>query len=197
MNHYYSENPDVAHNYSKIEYNIHNRLINLVTDAGVFSKSKVDFGSDLLIRSIPSVKGKILDIGCGYGVVGISLAALNPDCSVTMIDINNRAIDLTLNNISLNNISNATAFQSDGFFNVKEKFDLIVSNPPVRTGKKVIYPIYENSINFLNNGGFIYLVIQKKQGAQSTFEKLESVYGNCEVVNKEKGYWIVRSSKLP
>ena len=84
---------------------------------------------------------------------------------------------------------------SDGFSNVKEKFDVIVTNPPIRAGKKVIYPIYENSINFLNPGGSIYMVVQKKQGAPSTVEKLKSIYGNCEIVNKEKGYWIIKSTK--
>ena len=194
MNHYFSKDPEVKHDLGKISYKINDHLIEIITDAGVFSKNKVDFGSDLLIKSVPPFKGKALDIGCGYGVLGISLAISNPDSFVTMVDINKRAVDLAVKNINLNNIKNASAFFSDGFSNVKEKFDVIVTNPPIRAGKKVIYPIYENSINFLNPGGSIYMVVQK-QGAPSTVEKLKSIYGNCEIVNKEKGYWIIKSTK--
>ena len=195
MNHYFSKDPEVKHDLGKISYKINDHLIEIITDAGVFSKNKVDFGSDLLIKSVAPFKGKALDIGCGYGVLGISLAISNPDSFVTMVDINKRAVDLAVKNINLNNIKNASAFFSDGFSNVKEKFDVIVTNPPIRAGKKVIYPIYENSINFLNPGGSIYMVVQKKQGAPSTVEKLKSIYGNCEIVNKEKGYWIIKSTK--
>ncbi|HHV28226.1 MAG TPA: class I SAM-dependent methyltransferase [Clostridium sp.] len=170
-------------------------VIKLNTDAGVFSKKKVDFGSDLLIRSIPPIAGNILDIGCGYGVIGISLALLNPNSKITMIDINERAVDLASENIRLNGIANANVLKSDGFSNVTGTFEAIVSNPPIRTGKKVIYPIFENSINFLNPGGSIYLVIQKKQGANSAIDFLKSVYGNCEVINKKGGYWIIKSTK--
>lgn len=195
MEHYFSQEPDVKHDLGKINYGINGKVIEITTDAGVFSKNRVDFGSDLLIKSVPPFKGKALDIGCGYGVLGISLALLNPDSFVTMIDINKRAVDLAVKNINSNNIKNARAFLSDGFSNISEKFDVIVSNPPIRAGKKVIYPIYENSINFLNPGGSIYLVVQKKQGAPSTVEKLKSIYDNCEVINKSKGYWIIKSSK--
>ena len=161
----------------------------------MFSKKKIDFGSDLLIQSIPPTNGAILDIGCGYGVIGISLAAVNPDSKINLIDINERAVDLANRNIEMNGIVNAKALCSDGFANVSCTYDLIVSNPPIRTGKRVIYPIFENSIYFLNPSGSIYLVIQKKQGAQSAIAKLESVYGNCEVVNKDGGYWILKSTK--
>lgn len=195
MNHYYTKNPDTPHDIGNISYAINNIELSLNTDAGVFSKKKVDFGSDLLIQSIPPSSGSILDIGCGYGVIGISLAALNPSSFVTMIDINERAVDLASQNIIKNKVTNAKVIQSDGFSNITDTFDTIVSNPPIRTGKKVIYPIFENSINFLNPGGSIYLVIQKKQGAKSAVDKLESIYGNCETINKEGGYWIIKSTK--
>ncbi|ODM26716.1 class I SAM-dependent methyltransferase [Acetivibrio mesophilus] len=195
MNHYYTESPDTPHDIGTINYTVKDSVIKLNTDAGVFSKKKVDFGSDLLIRSIPPIAGNILDIGCGYGVIGISLALLNPNSKITMIDINERAVDLASENIRLNGIANANVLKSDGFSNVTGTFEAIVSNPPIRTGKKVIYPIFENSINFLNPGGSIYLVIQKKQGANSAIDFLKSVYGNCEVINKKGGYWIIKSTK--
>lgn len=195
MEHYYSKTPTVSHDESKISYKLRDIELEFITDAGVFSKKRVDFGSDLLINSIPEITGEILDIGCGYGAIGISLSSLFPSAKVTMIDINERAVDLTNRNIKLNSIKNAQVLQSDGFENITGSFDVIVSNPPIRTGKKVIYPIFEQSINYLNNNGSIYLVIQKKQGANSALDKLESIYGNCEVINKDAGYWILKSTK--
>lgn len=195
MNHYYTQNPDTPHDIGIINYSVKDTVLKLNTDSGVFSKKKIDFGSDLIIQSIPLLPGNILDIGCGYGVIGISLALLNPSSIVTMVDINERAVDLTSKNIRLNGITNATVLQSDGFSNVSGRFEAIVSNPPIRTGKKVIYPIFQNSISYLNPGGAIYLVIQKKQGANSAIDLLKSVYGNCEVINKKGGYWIIKSTK--
>lgn len=195
MNHYYTQNPDTPHDIGIIVYEVKGIKLQLTTDSGVFSKKKVDYGSNLLINSLPPASGNVLDIGCGYGVIGISLAKLNPGSYVTMIDINERAVDLAEKNIKLNKVTNAKAMQSDGFSSVTDKFDMIVSNPPIRAGKKVIYPIFENSINYLNPGGAIFIVIQKKQGANSAFSKLEEIYGNCDVINKSGGYWIIRSIK--
>jgi 16S rRNA (guanine1207-N2)-methyltransferase len=197
MNHYYTRNPDTPHDIGTIDYEVNGIKLQLTTDSGVFSKNKVDYGSNLLINSLPSTSGNILDLGCGYGVIGISLAKLNPGSSVTMVDINERAVDLAKKNIKLNNVTNARVTQSNGFSNVMDKFDMIVSNPPIRTGKKVIYPLFEKSISYLNPGGAIYIVIQKKQGAKSAFSKLEEIYGNCGVINKSGGYWIIRSIKQP
>jgi len=195
MQHYYSQNPSVSHDENEINFRVKDVELTFITDSGVFSKKRVDFGSDLLINSIPSITGKILDIGCGYGPIGISLSHLNPSSKITMIDINERAIDLAARNIKLNNTNNAEAVQSDGFTNVTGNFDVIVCNPPIRTGKKVIYPLFEQSIDYLKENGSIYIVIQKKQGAKSALSKLESIYGNCEVINKDAGYWILKSTK--
>ena len=195
MEHYYSQKPSVAHNENKIHFKVKDFQLEFITDAGVFSKKRVDFGSNLLINSVPQTSGKILDLGCGYGVIGISLSLLNPSSEVTMVDINERAVELANRNIELNNIKNAQAIQSDGFEKVSGNFDVIVSNPPIRAGKKVIYPLFGQSIDYLNANGSIYLVIQKKQGAKSALEKLESIYGNCEVIIKDAGYWILKSTK--
>ena len=192
MEHYYSENPMAKHSIIRIEYNIENLSLTFESDAGVFSKTKVDYGTDVLIKTIPALRGRVLDLGCGYGPIGITLARLNPRAEIAMVDINQRAVDLANKNILLNKIENATAFQSDGFEGVGGTFDTIVTNPPIRTGKKVVYPLFEESINYLNKGGHIYVVIQKKQGAQSAMNKLTEIYGNCEAINKKGGYWILR-----
>jgi 16S rRNA (guanine1207-N2)-methyltransferase len=167
--------------------------LNLFTDAGVFSKDKVDYGSQVMIKTLPDLSGNILDLGCGYGVIGLSIAQTNPEAHVTMVDVNQRAVDLANQNIERNKIKNATAFVSDGFQQVTGLFHAIVSNPPIRAGKKVIYALFEQSMEYLHPGGSLYLVIQKKQGAKSAVDKLQSVFGNCEVINKQGGYWILKS----
>ncbi|HZK34470.1 MAG TPA: methyltransferase, partial [Bacillota bacterium] len=143
----------------------------------------------------PRLSGPILDLGCGYGVIGLSLALLNADADITMVDINNRAIELAIANADKNGLGNVDIFPSDGFTNVEGLYSTIISNPPIRAGKKVIYPLFEQSIDYLENGGSLYLVIQKKQGAKSAIGILNSIYGNCEVINKSGGYWILKSTK--
>lgn len=195
MQHYYTKNPQIAHDIGEIDFNIKNIKLQFMTDAGVFSKKAVDYGSQVMLKTLPDIKGEVLDLGCGYGAIGITIAKLNPMCRVTMIDINERAIELTKKNILLNKVENAECFQSDAFENVKGIYGTIISNPPIRTGKKVIYPMFENSIKYLDSDGSLYIVIQKKQGANSAMEKLHEVYGNCEAINKDGGYWILKSKK--
>lgn len=195
MQHYYTKNPEIPHDIGKIDFNIRDIKLQFMTDAGVFSKRGVDYGSQVMIKTIPEMNGKVLDLGCGYGAIGITIAKLNPLCKVTMIDINERAVELTEKNISLNKVENGECFQSDAFENVKDMFDVILCNPPIRTGKKVIYPMFENCFKYLNSGGSLYIVIQKKQGANSAMDKLIEVYGNCEAINKDGGYWILKSNK--
>lgn len=195
MQHYYTKNPQIAHDIGEIHFNIRDIKLQFMTDAGVFSRKGVDYGSQVMIKTLPDINGEVLDLGCGYGAIGITIAKLNHLCRVTMIDINERAVELTDKNILLNKVENAECFQSDAFENVKNMYDMIVCNPPIRTGKKVIYPMFENSIKHLNPRGLLYIVIQKKQGANSAMEKLQEVYGNCEIINKDGGYWILKSVK--
>ncbi|NMA95570.1 MAG: class I SAM-dependent methyltransferase [Clostridiales bacterium] len=195
MEHYYSSRPTTTHDIRIVEYFIRGQRLELSTDSGVFSKGRVDFGTDLLINSMPDIRGQILDLGCGYGPIGISLAVLNEDCIVHMTDINERAVSLAKNNIERNQILNAKAYVSEGFSNISNMFDIIVTNPPIRAGKKVIYPLFSESIDYLNAGGAIYMVIQKKQGALSAVKKLNEIYSNCSIIAKRKGYMILRSIK--
>ena len=195
MQHYYTKNPEIAHDIGKIDFNIRDIKLQFMTDAGVFSRKGVDYGSQVMLRTLPDINGEVLDLGCGYGAIGITVAKLNPMSRVTMIDINERAVELADKNIILNRVENAECFQSDAFENVKGRYDVIVCNPPIRTGKKVIYPMFENSIKYLNSNSSLYIVIQKKQGAISAMEKLQEVYGNCEAINKDGGYWIIKSIK--
>lgn len=195
MEHYYTLNPKSPHDIQHIEYTLRGLNMQFYTDSGVFSRERVDFGSHCLLKALPSFSGSILDLGCGYGAIGITLAALNPDSAVLMTDVNERAVELTRRNILFNSVKNANAQISDGFSSVQGCFEAIVCNPPIRAGKEVIYSWFEHSIDFLTPGGAIYLVIQKKQGAPSAVKKLESVYGSCDILEKEGGYWILCGKK--
>jgi len=191
--HYYTKSPTSELKTYSITYNIGRHSIRLTTADGVFCKHSVDFGSNLLINTIADQKkpNSILDIGCGYGVVGISLGKIF-DCSVTMCDINERAVSLAKRN---GKDVNTKVIQSDGFENIGDTFDVIVTNPPIRAGKAVYYQWFTESINYLNDDGRFYCVIQKKQGAPSAIKHLESVYGNCKIIAKDKGYFITESTK--
>ncbi|MBZ4665663.1 class I SAM-dependent methyltransferase [Mahella sp.] len=191
--HYYSENPVSGHDMKRIKFAFKGYALEFITDAGVFSKGKVDTGSGVLLNALPDrLSGKVLDMGCGYGAIGISIAKAYPDVEVVMADINSRAVELAQENIKLNGVDNAIAYQSDGFAQVDGLFDIIVSNPPIRAGKSVVYAIFEQCAMHLKSGGEFYAVIQRKQGAESAMAKLAEIYGNCEKVAREGGYWVLR-----
>jgi 16S rRNA (guanine1207-N2)-methyltransferase len=196
-NHYYSQSPDVKHNRQIHEASLRGFSFRFMTDAGVFSKSGVDYGSQVLIDALMlDDKAKVLDVGCGYGPIGLTSAKLAQSGQVTMIDINERAVELSRENAKLNNITNVTVLQSDVYEAVKHmKFDAIVTNPPIRAGKSVVHQIFEEGYELLEQGGSMWVVIQKKQGAPSAKAKLESMFSDVEEVTKDKGYRIFRAVK--
>lgn len=189
---YYAEHPDAAHDIHELRVDLLGENMTFLTDSGVFSKKMVDFGSQLLLKYLEVNQGEtVLDVGCGYGPLGLSLAKAF-GVQATMVDINNRALDLARQNAERNKIE-ATIFQSNIYEQVKGKFDHVISNPPIRAGKQVVHEIIEKSKDFLRTGGDLTIVIQKKQGAPSAKSKMEEVFGNCEIVKKDKGYYILRS----
>ena len=191
---YYAENPDAGHDIHELRVELLGENMTFLTDAGVFSKKMVDFGSQLLLKCLEVNEGEtVLDVGCGYGPLGLSLAKAY-GAQVTMVDINNRALDLARQNAERNKVE-ATIFQSNIYEHVEGKFDHVISNPPIRAGKQVVHEIIEKSRDFLKDGGDLTIVIQKKQGAPSARNKMEDVFGNCEIVKKDKGYYILRSVK--
>ncbi|PRX67997.1 16S rRNA m(2)G 1207 methyltransferase [Bacillus sp. V-88] len=197
-NHYYSRNPDVESNPGMIAFELRGQTFRFKTDQGVFSKKEVDFGSRALIESfeLPDVKGPILDVGCGYGPVGLSLAKDIGDRMVHMIDVNERALSLAKENAEVNKVQNVKVYQSDRYTNVVEKgFAAILTNPPIRAGKETVHSILESSYEHLTERGELWVVIQKKQGAPSAMEKMEKIFSNVEIVIRKKGYYILKSVK--
>lgn len=191
---YYAENPDSAHDIHELKVTLLGQSFTFLTDSGVFSKKMVDYGSQVLLNTLDFEKGKILlDLGCGYGPLGISLAKVQ-GVKPTMVDINNRAIDLAKQNAQKNGVE-ADIFQSNIYEKVNGTFDYIISNPPIRAGKQVVHTIISESINYLKVDGNLTIVIQKKQGAPSAKAKMEEVFGNVEILKRDKGYYILRSEK--
>ena len=202
MNHYFSEKPEIKSEKKRIKYTIQNKKFEFITDNGVFSKSKVDFGTDLMLneflkknRGLEVEKIKILDIGCGYGVVSVILKSFYPEISITLSDVNERALELSEENLKKYGINDYHIIKSSAFEKITEKFDVILSNPPIRAGKDIIFKIYSEAYEHLNENGEFYCVIQTKHGAKSTQKKLMEIFGNCDTVTIDGGYRIFLSKK--
>lgn len=194
-NQYFENNPNLKSNQVEMTYYIKGKTMHFLTDNGVFSKKRVDFGSSLLIKTLPEMgEKKILDVGCGYGPIGLTIAKMNPKSKVHMIDINERAIELAFKNKMLNAVENVEIFVSNIYENVHQNYDIIVTNPPIRAGKKVVWDITLGAIEYLDFQGEMWCVIQKKQGAESLLKGLKMTYTHVEVVEKENGYWIIKTS---
>lgn len=195
MAHYYTNNIDLKSQEEKISFEYRNHNITFISDFGVFSKDKIDYGSRALLDvvEIDDAKQTLLDVGCGYGTLGVSLKTVYPWLSVDMVDVNERAVNLANKSIAQNKLHGIHAFVSYIYENVTKSYDVIISNPPIRAGKKVVFEILENAYDHLNKDGILLIVIQKKQGAPSAMKKMEEVFGNCEVVDRNKGYYILKS----
>jgi len=197
--HYFSEKPTIKSKQKHIKEKVLDHSFTFCVDHGVFSKGGLDFGTRLLIETFrkPEVDGQIADVGCGWGPIGIVLAKNYSGIHVQMVDINERSVSLTKENARINDIANVTIRQNnllDGFG--KTEFAAIVTNPPIRAGKDVVFAIYQQAKRLLNSGGDLWVVIQKKQGAASTMRKLEELGFEVTTENKQKGYLIIRGKKI-
>ncbi|UXV32078.1 class I SAM-dependent methyltransferase [Mammaliicoccus sciuri] len=201
MSHYFDNDPNVKSERESFDYFYRDNKLSLQTDHGVFSKGKIDFGSDLLVTTFlnanpPGPKKKILDVGCGYGPIGLMCAKVLSHSEVTMVDVNERALDLAKDNQRSNNIQNAQLKVSNCLDDVLDlEFDFVLTNPPIRAGKEIVHKILEQSIEVLSNGGQLLVVIQKKQGMPSAKKKMQDIFGNAEIIEKSKGYHILKSVK--
>lgn len=199
-NHYYTKNPETESKEASWTFPLRGREFRFISDSGVFSKKTVDFGSRLLIETFrlnEEVAGDILDVGCGYGPMGLALAHAYPARLVEMVDVNERALSLARRNAEANNIRNVKVYESNTYDQVPQErqFAAIVSNPPIRAGKQVVHCILSEAHTHLLLGGTLTVVIQKKQGAPSAEQKMLDVFGNVAVIARDKGYWIIQSVK--
>ncbi|WP_440604579.1 class I SAM-dependent methyltransferase [Bacillus sp. GB_SG_008] len=195
--HYFSNDPSSKSDRKQWEYTLRGSRFVFLSDRGVFSKNEVDFGSRLLIEAfqMPDAQGDVLDVGCGYGPIGLSLAKEFQERVVHMVDVNERALGLAKENAANNRIENIQIYQSSVYESVKGQYAAILSNPPIRAGKQVVHEILEKAVEYLVPGGELWIVIQKKQGAPSAMKKLEDVFDFVEVAEKKKGYYIIKSKK--
>lgn len=191
---YFAENPDAEHDIHELNVQLLGQNMTFLTDAGVFSKKMIDYGSQTLLKCLDFHKQEsVLDVGCGYGTLGLTLVKAK-EVKATLVDINQRALDLARQNANRNQVL-ATIFQSNIYQNVEGRFHHIISNPPIRAGKQIVHEVIAGSHAHLLYGGDLTIVIQKKQGAPSAKAKMEEVFGNCEILKKDKGYYILRSKK--
>jgi 16S rRNA (guanine1207-N2)-methyltransferase len=195
-NYYYSEQPDVEHNKQYWSFELRGQTLQFASDNGVFSKRTVDYGTRVLLATFTTQglpAGPLLDLGCGYGPIGLSLAKEMPQRQVDMVDVNELAMSLARENAQRNQIENATVFSSNVYEKVTAQYAAILTNPPVRAGKAVVTAMLTEAKAHLVPGGELWVVLQKKQGAPSAKKNMQATFGNAELVHKDKGYYILRS----
>ncbi|HIU40339.1 MAG TPA: class I SAM-dependent methyltransferase [Candidatus Aphodocola excrementigallinarum] len=196
MAHYFTNDENLKSEIRKVSVVIHSIGYYFYTDNGVFSKNKLDAGTELLLNTFkytyPQEK-TFLDIGCGCGAIGIYASLLG--FTVDMSDVNKRAIHLSKMSIKEQNL-NANVFLSDAYENIDKKYDYIVSNPPIRVGKKKLYEIIMYAKDHLKENGELWIVVRKKQGADSLVKDMKEVYKLVEVVLKKKGYYIIMAKEV-
>ena len=198
MSHYYDQEPKSVSNERLISFEVCGTKITLYTDNGVFSKTRVDEGSLLLLKNVIPLhlSGRILDLGAGYGTLGLSIALTSPEARVDLADVNTRALHLCEKNARLLKVDQrVTCLQSDIYSNIEGPYDSIVVNPPIRAGKKVTYQMYEGAKQHLSDGGSLYLVIRKAQGAESASKYIKELFGNIALLDRKKGYLIYQARK--
>jgi len=192
MSHYFEENKKILTREREIFIEIFGSRLRFLTNNGLFSCDKIDDASLILVQNIPPLAGKLLDLGCGYGFIGVALAKKNK-ISLTQSDVNAVALDYAEKNARENGVS-ARAIHSDCFEKIDDTFDFITLNPPIHAGKETMYKMYENSAAHLNENGALFVVIQKKHGAESTVKKLNEIF-LCEILYKKKGVFVIKCFK--
>lgn len=194
---YFDNNENLISKKREISVLLNDTKYTFISDNGVFSKGEVDYGSIALLKILLKQKlvGNILDIGCGYGTIGLILAKNFPECNFLLSDVNIRACALARENKKSFGVKNVEIIESDIFQNIDKNFDYIVTNPPIRAGKKVIYSIFEQSYHHLNQNGSLFIVIRRSHGAESAQKFIHSIFGNCELLKKDKGFYVYCATK--
>ena len=194
--HYYSREPESASRPAVCETEYRGRKLRFETDAGVFSRGELDTGTRLLLEALPErLEGDVLDLGCGWGAVGVSVGKAFPETRVTMTDVNLRALELARKNARANGVA-AECLESDGLEALRGRtFDAVITNPPIRAGKQVIYRLFAGAAEALNPGGALFLVIRKQQGAESCLRYLATIFARVEKLDRSGGFWVIRAAE--
>ena len=196
MAHYFTNEENLKSEIEKVIAELNGIPFYFYTDNGVFSKGELDFGTELLLKNFkydnPNNK-TLLDIGCGCGPIGIYASHLG--FTVDMSDVNKRAIHLSKMSLKEQGL-NANVFESDAYKNITNKYDYIVSNPPIRVGKEKLYEIVMNAKEHLKDGGSLWIVVRKQQGAESMLRDMKNAYKIVEVIAKKKGFFIIKASLI-
>ncbi|MBI2041377.1 MAG: class I SAM-dependent methyltransferase [DPANN group archaeon] len=196
--HYYAENPKSKYfEYELEDFKIRGIELKLKSAPGVFSAKEVDTASELLasVMQLPK-SGQILDLGCGYGLLGLAAAKLSPKAKVILVDINKRAVDLAQKNIKLNKIKNAEARQGNAYGPVEgEVFDAILLNPPMVAGRKIVLHMIEHAVTHLKPKGSLQIVARKSKGGEYLFNKMKIIFSKVEVLARSGGFWVVKGTK--
>ncbi len=195
--HYFSEKQESALRKKRISVFLRGNRLEFYTGSGVFSRKRIDNGTELLINSALIEDAlKILDFGCGYGAVGIAVAKAYPKCRVTMVDVNERAVELAKENIKINSLKNASAIKSNFVEKVEDAdFDVVLLNPPQTAGKEVCYKMIADSYNQLKKNGTLQLVARHNKGGKSLEKKMKESFGNVKAIAKSAGYRVYLSEK--
>lgn len=194
--HYFTSKPSAPEERQKVVADLRGVHVELITSSGVFSKSQIDEGSTLLIESAIIRPGSIvLDLGCGYGPVGITLAKAFPDVQFILSDVNERAVDLAKINIRRDRIKNAKAVVSDGFRSIEGSFDAILLNPPQTAGRDVCIRLFEESFDHLKQGGSLQIVARHNKGGSTLAKEMERIFRNVKTISRKSGYHAYLSEK--
>lgn len=197
MSHYFTNDKNLVSNVKELVYKYSSFSFVFLSDNGVFSKKYIDYGSKLLLETYLSVENrplKVLDVGCGYGFIGTVISVVN-NSNVDMIDINKRAVHLAKRNTKKLKEFNGNIFESDAYSEVKDKYDVVITNPPIRVGKAKVLEILLGAFDHMNEDGTLYFVIRKDQGALSIAKIIKENKCEIETINKEKGYFIYKVRK--
>ena len=199
MEHYFIAKDHKPEDIFEISQKINDKIYYFNSCDDVFSKNNVDYGSFVLINTViktQNLYGEVLDIGCGYGPIGIVLADNFKNANFTLCDVNKTAVDLARQNIKKNMITNIkNVVVSDCYGNINQNFDFIISNPPIKAGKQTLLNILVGAFDKLNNGGKLIFVIKKKFGEDSIKKRLSQIFAKVEVLKRDSGYYILEATK--